>query len=93
MAPCMSQSGMGLVQVMEQVQPMTWELSRTPLFCLGSTGRLKGAAVDVSMLKSSLSAKNRCNLQEKTEMCSRVPVKVFWFPFLKSASFCLWSLC
>lgn len=70
MAPCTSQRRMGLGWEMEQVQPMTWELSRAPLFWLGNAGRLNRAAVDVSVLKSSLSAKSRCNLQEKTKMCS-----------------------
>lgn len=89
MAPCVLQRGMGLGRGLEQVQPMTWELSRASWFWLDNAGRLDGAAVDVSVLKSSLSAKSIRSLQEKTETCSRVPVKVSWFAYLESASFCL----
>lgn len=41
-----------------------------------SSVRLKGVAVDVSVLKLSLSAESRQNLQEKTKTCALVPVKV-----------------
>lgn len=37
--------------------------------------------MDVSVLKSSLSAKSRQNLQEKTKTCALVPVKVSRFAY------------